>query len=710
MSRPDQPTEAALATRTGLGRRCLHLAALAALVVAQPLLDLLARHPTFLVVHRMEGAALAGLLAALLLLPPLPPILLELMLGRAPQAVQQAVHLAWLVLGGALLVLLLLPAAPWLDGAAAVAAGLAGGLALAGAYRRFAPLRMAFDALAIGLLLVPLLFLLQPRVRALVGGDRPAGALARLDSDVPVVLVILDELSLVDLLDGDGRINRHRYPHLAAFAAEATFFRNALAAAENTQRAVPAILTGRLPPTDAMPNLVDHPQNIFTLFGADYRIVAGEPVTFLCPPALNRLERASEPDRWRRVAADLRVVYLHLIAPPSWAEALPPIDATWGDFAGGEPAAASAAEPTTRAEFFRHARTATHGDRLAALDDFLAAIAPHRQPGLYVFHALLPHPPWVLTPDGRPYGGRRIRGLRGEAWLDNLQAIHQGYQRYVWQIQLVDAFVGRLMRRLEEVGLYGRALIVLVADHGVAFQPGRHRRRVAPETLAEILSVPLLIKAPGQRRGEIADHPVSTVDVLPTVLDLLAIPPPWPLDGRSAFKPREDPTAPFTFLTLSSGEMTVDPAAVAARRRQLVSERLALFGDGSDPYDLYRIGPLPELIGRRVEELRIGAPSYWRLALPEGASRPRVDGDGPLPLLLEGHLRQPPRPEPADALAIAVNGVVAATLSVPQIGGRWRLVTILLPPDLWHPGTNVITAYEVRLRRRAVLRPVTIFG
>ena len=41
------------------------------------------------------------------------------------------------------------------------------------------------------------------------------------------------------------------------------------------------------------------------------------------------------------------------------------------------------------------------------------------------------------------------------------------------------------------------------------------------ENAAEILSVPLLVKLPEQRFGSVSDRNVETVDVLPTVLDVL---------------------------------------------------------------------------------------------------------------------------------------------------------------------------------------------
>ena len=54
---------------------------------------------------------------------------------------------------------------------------------------------------------------------------------------------------------------------------------------------MPALFTGRLPPDAGsddplLPLLDDHPQNLFTLFGASHDVHAHESVTQLCPSTL----------------------------------------------------------------------------------------------------------------------------------------------------------------------------------------------------------------------------------------------------------------------------------------------------------------------------------------------------------------------------------------------------------------------------------------
>ena len=74
----------------------------------------------------------------------------------------------------------------------------------------------------------------------------------------------------------------------------------------------------------------------------------------------------------------------------------------------------------------------------------------------------------------------------------------------------------------ERLGLNDKTVFVLTADHGTEFY--EHRRFDHGFTLYdELLRVPLFIRVPGQTAGrDVADR-VSSIDVMPTILDLLAV-------------------------------------------------------------------------------------------------------------------------------------------------------------------------------------------
>jgi arylsulfatase A-like enzyme len=92
--------------------------------------------------------------------------------------------------------------------------------------------------------------------------------------------------------------------------------------------------------------------------------------------------------------------------------------------------------------------------------------------------------------------------------------------------------VAEILRLLEHRGVYRDALIVLTSDHGdELFEHGSFGHGVTLHR--EVLQVPLYVKRPGIADGRRFEMPVALVDVMPTVLDLLGLPPAVPGDGQS---------------------------------------------------------------------------------------------------------------------------------------------------------------------------------
>ena len=108
---------------------------------------------------------------------------------------------------------------------------------------------------------------------------------------------------------------------------------------------------------------------------------------------------------------------------------------------------------------------------------------------------------------------------------------------YDGEIAAADALVGRLIGELERRGLYESALIVVASDHGEGL--GDHGEAEHGILLyRESLHVPLLVKLPrGARAGETVTAPVGLVDVAPTVLAQLGLPPLPGQAGRSLLEP-----------------------------------------------------------------------------------------------------------------------------------------------------------------------------
>lgn len=698
---------------SGLALRCFHIVVLSSLVVAQPVLDLLARHGEFFVVWGFDRAGLVALVAALLILVPLPFVLVVAVTTRLRPSLGLLVHLVCMAVLLALLAALILKRVhvlpTWLAAAAAVVLGVAGAVA----YRRLPHAQSLVSLLGISLIAVPVVFFANPQVSAVWSQGRAATVdLHPVNCDNPIVFVVFDEFSLPVLLDGHGRINRHRYPNLAAFADTSTWYRNAVTIAETTTKAVASILSGLRPVDERLPRISDYPYNLFTAFGRDYQLWVQEPVTKLCPPELNRFrrERGAAVGQALALASDLGIVYLHLVAPAALAETLPPISQGWGGFAaGGVQARADVSQSTsTKLGFFTRALAAVRGDRPAEIQRFLAGLADSGAAHLHFAHLMVPHIPLSLLPDGLQYPVMKgpVWGIADKHWVDNPSIVDQAYQRYILQTMYVDDLVGALRATLESNGLWDDALVVLVADHGVNFRPGSHRRFASLDHPYEVLLVPLLIKAPGQREGAVDDRLVSTIDVFPTVLDVLDVEPRVQFEGTSL---RVETARRPEFHTARRGIHEVAPKHLEGRE-DLVADKLERFGDGTDPVDLYRLGPFPDLVGTAVSDLRTGEDRKWKLQLHDQAALADVDrGSGVVPTLIWGKVRPTPPAARSIPLAIAVNGVVWATTttSTHRVEPGWRSFTAMVPPGQLRQGGNRVDVYTVERRgRRAVLRRV----
>lgn len=97
--------------------------------------------------------------------------------------------------------------------------------------------------------------------------------------------------------------------------------------------------------------------------------------------------------------------------------------------------------------------------------------------------------------------------------------------RYDGEVATADAAVGELLAELQRLGIYDRALVVLLSDHGEGL--GEHGEEQHGLLLyRSTLQVPLLLKLPGnERRGETANEVAGLVDLVPTIEALLGLPP-----------------------------------------------------------------------------------------------------------------------------------------------------------------------------------------
>ena len=696
-------------TRRSLLTVALHVSGLWAIAVAHPLLDVLGRSPAFFVAHGFHLTETVLFLAALVLAAPLLLALAVWTAGLAgKRAGTAALALVVALMCGVLANLALKHAGvqTWI---LMVPAAALGGLLGAAAYLRYETLRTAVTVLSIAVLVVPLAFVARPGIRSLLkpaadqGPDLPSVDLSTVRA-VPIVLIVADEVPLVSLLDAHGEIDAGLYPHVAALARDGRWFRNATTVSDYTSWAVPAILTGMYPTGTLVPTAADHPDNLFVLLARTHRLRIVEAGTELCPRSVCVRPGVPWRERVEGFTSDLRIIALHILLTDDLRVTLPPLTGDWANF-----------DPTGWRRERRQRRAAAHArrpDRQQIVRRFIAELsAEGGQPAFYYLHSLLTHWPHRFLPGGQR--NATAAALPGEVrmgWTDDEWAVAQHQQRHLLNLRLFDGLLGQLLGRLRALGLYERALIVLTSDHGTAFQAGGLRRGFSDAIAAEVMRVPLIVKLPsgvswtGDGRSAVSRN-VETIDVAPTVADVLGIDLPWKADGSSLLDPAAPPR-PAKRILVDSGQRTVTYPPDGPDIRDALRRRVALFGGSENPYRTPRPARFGDLVGRAVADLATEG-SRVTVSLENAARFENVDPGAPaVPFDVSGTLS--PAPGTPASIAVAINGTIHAVTRTWATKPDGFMATPTL--EAWRPGRNVVEVFLIEGGSSVRLRRVTPAG
>jgi hypothetical protein len=519
---------------------------------------------------------------------------------------------------------------------------------------------------------------------------------------VPVVVIVLDELSGATLQNEHREIDSERFPNFAVLAGQSTWFRNATTVYPDTCQAVPAILSGMYPSSKLNPMPADRPQNLFSVFAAteQYDLAIFEPVSRLARSSNERgMPIASHPVHEAAALLNLvaRVVASDLL-PDEIDDSLPVIPRIWFGISN----AGTVNRQLNRGVF----RYPWGEDRRGQFEHFLRCLDESERPALYFFHAILPHVPWSYLPSGRKclvesdswelLDSQTFCGQFDGWGADELYVAHS-QQRHLLQLQFTDMQLGRVLERLRETGLYEKCLLVVTADHGISFRTADARRVITETNRNDILSVPLFVKVPGQNAGAISEKNAEVVDILPTVAELVGIRLNSPVDGRSVFCPSDEERTRKSYHTALTLENP--PVALSANTIEtpsLSAEIRRRFGPSDDPRAIYRIGPHPELIGRAVAgDLVASAPGSLNLQLVRWETAYHPDVDELVPCYFQGKV-----PKSLDAtqpieLAIAVNGTIQGTTRTYLLNGYRDWFSVMIEEGALRPGDNDIRFFQI---------------
>ena len=661
--------------------RTLHPFALTAVVVAQPLFDVVSREPAFFVARNTTATHLVALVSIVCIVVPGVLVSIEIALTRfGAVAAKVARGLVLTALGAAAL----MPLLKRLDGlGAGQSIGLAVTLACAAAlaYWRYGVVQTFVTALSPAVIVVPAAFLMNADVRASVVRTDLMFSAAEVTDRPPIVVVVFDEFPVSSLMDANYEIDAVRYPNFARLASTATWYRNATTVSSQTAWAVPAIVSGKYPiEPHAVPTRRYFPNNLFTMLSGSYRMTVFGRFLQLCPA--NRCDYDLEVhDSLESLVADLAIVYLHIISPPEQIAAnLPPIVGDWRDFAA-------------RRRFRDEEGASRRNDRASEFDRFLRRITPEPEGSLYFLHTLTPHMPFEYVPSGHRYsapgyqhhreGGKGLF-LQSDPWLPRLLQ-----QQHLLQVGFVDRFIGQLLERLETQGVYNDALIIITADHGVSFQHGLPRRAARDGTRADVMLVPLIVKYPGQVAGLISAQNVETVDIVPTIAEVLSTTVPYDVDGRSVLDVTKPERVDKSYVHRNATNAIIQKhEPMLGDRYAGLREKLLRFESG-----LYALGPHALLVGRPLSSLDVRTSTKSAIRLEDPLVFDNVDLDGDrLPLFVSGAMTEVA--ENHVSIAIAVNGTVVATTQSYLEHDQWVFAS-MIPEEVLLSGDNDLRVFVV---------------
>lgn len=339
--------------------------------------------------------------------------------------------------------------------------------------------------------------------------SRPGSALG--EAPQGVILVLVDTLRR-DHLDLYGH-GRETAPNLARMARNGATFNNAIVQATWTKVSVPSIETGLYPLThtvhefdDRLPNSAQTIAEIYR--DAGYATAAFSSIMFtgkftnlhqgyeelheftsLTDPLHSKTSR-EYVDRllpWLEQHRDSPFfVFLHVFDPHDPFEPHRPYNTMWAD-------------PALRAQHKRREHKVQEVIRHPILKRF---IMPSREE--------------LESVDIPP---EEFVGYN-EDWYDG-------------SIREMDTQLGRLLERLETLGLADKTLIAFTSDHGEEFLD--HGRTFHGHTVyGELTNVPLVFWSPGRiEAGLSSDEVVESVDILPTLLEISGIEVPEKVQGAS---------------------------------------------------------------------------------------------------------------------------------------------------------------------------------
>jgi hypothetical protein len=253
-----------------------------------------------------------------------------------------------------------------------------------------------------------------------------------------------------------------------------------------------------------------------------------------------------------------------------------------------------------------------------------------------------------------------------------------------------------MIDRLESIGIYDESLIVVVADHGVSFYPDSQRRDAPPFTVLDrdVLPVPLFIKFPFQKEGKISDENVETIDILPTIVDVLDAETGLIMDGRSLLSEQAPRPQKLAFHAYKDFlQYKSDPGGEA--KYETLEWKLQNFKPSTGVDGLFRIGRHSGLVGLQISDLRVSEVGDVDVKLDRPELYADVNPDsGFIPSQVSGTI-QSAGPNLNPDLAIVINGSIQAVTEMNTGSENTYRFSAMVPEQSFKNGANSVSVFLI---------------
>lgn len=170
-------------------------------------------------------------------------------------------------------------------------------------------------------------------------------------------------------------------------------------------------------------------------------------------------------------------------------------------------------------------------------------------------------PSFILPPKVEKYSDQ---GIKAPGFVPDHELVREEFGYYLNSSHRADQFVGQILNTLERNEVMDNTLIIFLSDNGV------HWPFAKSNVYVSSVKTPMIIYWNGHSiAGSATDSLVSTIDILPTILEATSIRPPYSLPGKSLLSLLHNPNQAHhskIFATLNrKGDMGIEMRSIVSK-------------------------------------------------------------------------------------------------------------------------------------------------